>query len=112
MALVTSPSGFDDLVVTGTSQGITDAAAIASIPKGTLMARIEHRSGGKVNWHTADPASTTVLATGGQGEGSMAVGDVIEVWGQDDLTNWRVILQTGEPSATVAIICYGEGGNN
>ena len=112
MALTASPAGFDDLVVTASSQGITDAAAIAAIPGSTLVARIEHISGGKCFWHTSGDSGFAISDTGGQGEGVLSVGDVIEVLGQDDIKNWTVILKNGAASATIAIQLYGAGGNH
>jgi hypothetical protein len=107
MTLRATASGFDDIVVTSSSKGITDAGAITSIDGNAHMARIEHVSGGKCFWHTGP--GVTISDTGGQGEGVLAVGDVIEVWGNTDMTNWAVILQSGAASATLSIQLYGQG---
>lgn len=103
MALVALAT--EEITVGGAAIGITATLLVDADGKtlGAVMAKFQHASGGDIH---SNPVNTPVAADGDDFKRS--VGNIWEVWGYDDLTNFKMIAQTGESDAKVVMHLFGD----
>lgn len=89
----------ETITVSSTAIGITSGLLTSRV----FMARMQHRAGGMIN-HLI---SSTPVAGGGAGECQRTIGEEWEVWGANDLRDFKMIKQTAESDATIDVQLYG-----
>ena len=99
MALVALSA--ETITVSTTAIGPTASKVTTKV----ISASFSHRSGGKL-FHLT---SSAPVAGGGNGEFGQNITDMWEIWGNDNIRNFKMIKQTGEADATIDIQYWGEG---
>jgi hypothetical protein len=93
--------GGENITVSTVSIGPT----AATVGDETQAAMFWLKSGGKIHYNT----KTTPTAAGVTGDIGRILDEKWEVEGHDEVLNFKMIKQTGEPDAVVAVQYFGSG---
>ena len=99
MALL--PIDGENITVSATAIGATASKITSPVIMGTFWLK----SGGKIH-HNMKTTPTAAGATGDIGE---ALDDKWQIWGNDQLKDFKMVKRTGEADAVVAVQYFGSG---